>query len=173
MDTLKTIGVAAVVALVVAGGLVMLQPKPTQQLGSVPGVALFPTSVTTFTQGGGITATTTAGAAATLVATDMDTENVIEVNNGTPSATITLPATSTLSNFAPNPGDMRTVWIRNASTSAASAFTLAVGTGMTLKNGASSTPLLNGDTDADNTFRVDFIRKSDTDMNVYLFRYQD
>jgi hypothetical protein len=173
MDTLKTIGVAAVVALVVAGGLVMLQPKPTQQLGSVPGVALFPTSVTTFTQGGGITATTTAGAAATLVATDMDTENVIEVNNGTPSATITLPATSTLSNIAPNAGDTRTIWIRNASPTAATSTTLAVGTGMTLKLAASSTVLLVGDTDADNTARIEFVRKADSDFNVYLTKFQD
>lgn len=172
MDTIKTIAVAAIVGVIVLVGVSLIGGK-SDNLGSVPGVSMFPSSVTTFTQGGGITATTTSGAAATLVATDMDTENVIEVNNGTPSATITLPATSTLSNFAPNPGDMRTLWIRNASTSAASGFTLAVGTGMTLKNGASSTPLLNGDTDADNTLRVDLVRKSDSDMNVYLFRYQD
>jgi hypothetical protein len=173
MDTLKTIGVAAVVALVVAGGLVMLQPKPTQQLGSVPGVSLFPTSVTTFTQGGGITATSSVNSSATLLATDIDTENVVDMTWSYAAGTLTLPASSTMSNIAPNAGDTRTIWIRNASPTAATSTTLAVGTGMTLKLAASSTVLLVGDTDADNTARIEFVRKADSDFNVYLTKFQD
>jgi hypothetical protein len=129
--------------------------------------------VSTFTQGGGVTATATRDAAQTLVVTDFDTENVIDVTQASTSATLTLPATSTMTAVIPNAGDMRTIWIRNASTSASAALTIAVGTGMTLKNGASSTVLLIGDTDGDNTMRVDMVRKADTDINVYMYKYQD
>lgn len=170
MDTLKTLALAALAAVAVVG--LVMWAQPNDSVGGVPGVSLWPTSVTTFTQGGGITATTTVGSV-TLVSTDFDTENVVEINNTTVAPTITLPATSTMTNIAPNAGDVRTIWLRNASTSANSAFTVAAGAGMTFKNSASSSVNVIGDTDADNTLRVDFLRKSDGDINVYLSRYQD
>lgn len=161
--------VIGIVALAL-GGWAVLKPE---SLGSVPGVSLFPTSVTTFTQGGGIYSTSTTGSANTLVSTAIDEENIVEIQWLNAAGTLTLPASSTMTNIAPNAGDVRTIWIRNASPTAATSTTIAAGTGMTLKLAASSTPLLVGDTDGDNTARLDLVRKSDSDFNVYLTKFQD
>ena len=172
MDTLKVTAVASLVAIIVVVGILFTLDRPSG-VGGVPGVALWPQSVTTFTQGGGIYATSTNGSASTLLSTDIATNNIVDMTWNFAAGTLTLPATSTMSNIAPNPGDSRTIWIRNASPTAATSTTIAAGTGMTLKLAASSTPLLVGDTDADNTARIEFVRKSDTDFNVYLTKYQD
>lgn len=163
--------VIGIVALAL-GGWAAFKPE---KLGSVPGVSLFPTSVTTFTQGGGITATSSSNSAATLLATDIDTENIVEMTWNFAAGTLTLPASSTMTNIAPNAGDVRTIWIRNASPTAATSTTIAAGTGMTFKSAATSSlaTVLIGDTDADNTVRLDLVRKADTDFNVFLTKYQD
>jgi hypothetical protein len=174
MDTIKTIGVAAVVALIVAGGVILFSGDG-DSLGSAPGVALWPTSVTTFTQGGGIYATSSSAAASTLLASSIAEANIVDMTWNYAAGTLTLPATSTMTNIAPNAGDMRTIWIRNASPTAATSTTIAAGTGMTFKSAATSSlaTILVGDTDADNTVRLDFVRKADSDFNVYLTKYQD
>lgn len=171
MDTLKTTIIAIVAAFIVSMALIVVT-SDDDKVGGVPGVSLWPQSVQTFTQGGGITATTSS-TTAILLATDIDTENVVEVTPANGATTLTLPATSTMTNIIPNAGDTRTIWIRNATTSASTGLTIAAGTGMTLKNGASSTALLVGDTDGDNTMRVDMVRKSDSDINVYMYKFQD
>jgi hypothetical protein len=96
----------------------------------VPGVALYPQSVTTFTQGGGVTATTSA-ASATIPATDFDTENYIVVTPSLGNVTLTLPASTTFPGI-PNVGDTRTILIENAA-SAATTTTIAAGTGVDLQ----------------------------------------
>lgn len=101
-------------------------------LGGVPGVSLYPQSVTTFTEGGGYTSISTSSATYTLSATQMDTENYISFTPTGAAATLTLPATSTLSNFVPNAGDTRRIMIENAAT-AATTTTIAAGTGMDLQ----------------------------------------
>jgi len=173
MDTLKTLGLPAAVALIASIAVVLVLDKDKLGYSNVPGISMFPASVTTFTEGGGITATSSSNSTATLLATDIDTENMVEMTWNLAVGTLTLPASSTLSNFAPNAGDVRVIWIRNASPTAATTTTIAAGAGITLKTAASSTPLLGGDTDGDNTARLEFVRKSDTDFNVYLTKFQD
>ena len=169
----QNIASLATLALVAVIAFKMLTGGADLGYQLIPGISMAPASVTTFTQGGGITATSSSNSTATLLSTDIDTENVVEMTWNFGAGTLTLPATSTMTNIAPNAGDVRTIWIRNASPTAATSTTIAAGTGMTLKLAASSTPLLVGDTDGDNTARLDFVRKSDTDFNVYLTKFQD
>lgn len=98
-----------------------------------PGLA----DVGTFTQGGGVNSTSTP-ASMTLSESDFDTENSIEMLLTVGAATITLPASSTLSDFIPDPGDSRQVIIYNASSTAGINITLAEGTGTGFSNASSS-----------------------------------
>lgn len=165
------------ILLVLVLGLLgyVIATKDADSLGASRDVTTVsnPQVFSTFTEGGGIYATTTLGAAQKLVATDIDTENFVEVNQGSPAATLSLPASSTMKSFAPNVGDVRTIWIRNASTSGNAILTVGAGAGMTFKTAASSSVNIQGDTDGDNTMRIDLIRKADSDFNVYLTRFQD
>ena len=128
--------------------------------------------VETLTQGGGVTATSTQSSSA-LLATAIDTENVVDITLTQGSGTLTLPATSTMSAIAPHTGDTRTIYIRNATTTAGINLTIAGGTGMTVKRAASTTAMLIGDTDGSNTMKVDFVRKADSNFNVLLTKFED
>lgn len=93
-----------------------------------------------FSEGGGIYATSTA-ASATMRNTEISPYNLISVALTVGSATITLPATSTLSAasttvfqqpnsvFLPNAGDSQTVFFYNSTTTVGQLLTLAFGTG--------------------------------------------
>lgn len=129
------------------------------------------------TVGGGIRATSTNDTTATLLASDMDFEKVIDFTPLVPGITLAFPASSTLPNFLPNAGDTRTLFIRNATTTAATSgnVTIAGGTGTLLKN-ASSSPsvkVLKGDTDAGNYARFDIIRKANRDFEVLMQTFID
>lgn len=130
----------------------------------------------TITQGGGIRATSTSNSAETLLVTDFDTENVIDYTLNVQAATLTLPASSTLSSFIPTAGQMRTVWIRNATTTATN-LTIAGGTGTILKQATSTdfagSKIIFGDTDGDNRARLDFVRKTNSDIDVYMTAFRD
>ena len=121
----------------------------------------------TLTQGGGIRATSTVNSAETLLAADFDVENVIAYTLNVQDATLTLPASSTLSSFIPTAGQERSIFIRNASTTAAMDLTLAGGTGMNLLV-ASSTKVIVGNTSGSNSARLDFVRRADTDIDVTM-----
>lgn len=100
-------------------------------LGAVPGVALYPQSVTTFTQGGGITSTSTSDSASALLATDIDTENYVVVTPLLGNFSLTLPASTTFPGI-PNAGDSRQIIIENGAT-AATTTTIVAGTGIDLQ----------------------------------------
>jgi len=119
------------------------------------------TDASTFTQGGGITATSTTNATETLLASDFDVENFIDYTPNL-NSTLTLPATSTLSTFIPNAGDMRRVIFRNASSTVAATLTLAAGTGIDLQfvEATGGDLVLNGLDIGEMTF----IRETDTDI---------
>lgn len=158
MDTLRTAVIAGAVALIVGVGLIMVsKPDPAPQVG-VPGVALYPQSVTTFTQGGGVTSTSTAGNASTLVATDFDTENYIVMTPLGAAHTLTLPASSTFPGI-PNPGDMREIIIENGAT-AATSTTIAAGTGIDLQEPDGQNVVIG----QNNYARLTCVRQSNTDI---------
>lgn len=169
MDTLKTMLVAGVVAAVI-GGLMLFSGGHNQgNLGGAPGVSILPISQSPDAY---LVLATSTPSNSTLTTADVDQESWIDHTLTTTSGTLTFPATSSFPGI-PNTGDKRTIYVRHATTSSSVNLTIAAGTGMTFKNAASSTVLLRGDTDGDNTMRLDFVRKSDTDINVYLQKYED
>lgn len=126
------------------------------------------TTASTLTQGGGIRATTTTATTATLLASDFDTENVIDVTPGGASLTLTLPATSTLTSFIPTAGQTRTIYIRNATTTADINITVAGGTGTALRNATSTGAIIRGVTGGNSYGKIDFVRKSTSDIDALL-----
>lgn len=130
-----------------------------------------------FTQGGGVRATSTSNSAETLLASDIDTENVVDYTANVSSVTLTLPASSTMTGLVPKAGLTRTIFIRNATTTAAINLTLAGGTGTILKQATSSNQAgaktIYGDTDGDNYARLDLIRKANTDIDVLMTVFRD
>ena len=119
------------------------------------------------TDGGGIRATSTVNSAETLLAADMDKEKVIAYTLNVQDATLTLPATSTLRWFIPQAGETRSIFIRNATTTASMDLTISGGTGMNLIT-ASSTKAIVGGTAGANSARLDFVRRADTDIDVTM-----
>lgn len=161
METLKTVVIAAVVALIAVFGVSTL--RSDDRVGSVPGVAMWPSSVTTFTQGGGVTSTSTAGAASTLLATDIDIENYVVMTPTGANHTLTLPATSTMTNIIPNAGDTRTIIVQNGAT-AATTTTIAAGAGMDLQEPDGQNVVIG----QNNFAYLTLTRKSNGDMVVVV-----
>lgn len=90
------------------------------------------TVVDEFTQGGGVLAVSTSSATYTLTQAQMSTSNVIAFTPLGDNATLTLPATSTMTTLLASAGDSRTWVIENGAT-AATTTTIAAGTGMDLQ----------------------------------------
>lgn len=135
-------------------------------------VGTSPTLVGTFTEGGGIRATSTSGTVVPLLASDFDIENTIDVTLNVQDATLSFPATTTLASFIPTAGQKRTLYIRNATTTAAMDLTITGGTGVLLKK-ATTTAVVYGDTDGANYARIELTRKADTDIEALLQVFMD
>lgn len=121
-------------------------------------------TVSTFTQGGGIGTVATTSTSYTLAATDFDTENIIDVTPGGASLTLTLPASSTLP-LSTTAGSMRSVWLRNATTTAGINITVAGGLGDFMKS-ASTTFTLMSSSGTSTQARLDIVRRSNSDISV-------
>lgn len=120
------------------------------------------TSVETFTEGGGIRATSTDDTSATLLASDFDVENMIEFTPELTGITLTGPASSTLSSFVPNASDHRSLMLCNATTTAATPFTFAAGAGTNLHQATSTMAIGTGMCAV-----LEFYRATDTDIELY------
>lgn len=135
--------------------------------------------VTTFSQGGSaaasgsVRATSTTALVVPLLASDFDTENVIDVTLNTGSGVLSFPATSTLTDFIPSPGQTRTIYIRNATTTATTGILVTGGTGVLLKVASSSPALISPDTDGSNYGVVTLIRKADSDIEALFSMFKD
>ncbi len=106
------------------------------------------TTVEYFTTGGRAYATTTATTTSALTLQEIEMRvGRIDITPSVPGQTITLTATSSLTNLVPNNADGNCSLLTNATTTLGSdgAFTLAAGTGMTLKNSSSTMVLRSGD----------------------------
>lgn len=128
--------------------------------------------VSTFTQGGGIRSTSTNDTTALLLASDFDTESIIDFTPNITGITLSLPASSTMTSFAPTAGDIRTVYIRNATTTVDIGVIIAGGTGTLLRT-ASTTSTIMGDVGGNTYGQLIFIRKADTDFDVLFQTYLD
>ena len=122
------------------------------------------TDVLTFTQGGGVTASSTSDSTATLLATDFDTESYIAYTVNGANCTLTLPATSTLSAMIPNTGDFRTIFVQSATTTDATTLTFVAGAGMDIQEPDGQDLVIEGNDWA----RIDFLRLTNTDMVVWF-----
>lgn len=88
---------------------------------------------------GGLDSIATTSTAYTLAQSDLLNSSLVSFANFGGATTITLPASSTLTSFLPNAGDMETSVIYNASSSGA--LTISGGTGVTLLS-ASTTAVI-------------------------------
>ena len=96
----------------------------------------------TFTQGGGIFATTTNTMASSTTAW-FDLERQIAVTPSTNTSVISLPASSTFTSIITTAGEQRSVTIYNASTTGVATIQVVAGTGTGITlNSASSTAVL-------------------------------
>ena len=175
----KFIGVALIAILVIAIGAYLF-PKVQEPLGVASGPETFEyTSLTNGFQACGpdnVRATSTVNSAETLLASDLEKSCMIDYTLNVQAATLTLPASSTMSHILSRNGSMRTWYIRNATTTATN-LTIAGGTGTLLKQATSTnqagSKIIFGDTDGANIGRVTLIRKSNTDFEALFEPFRD
>jgi len=159
-QTVTALLVAAVLAL---GGYVATNKEAlvvqNDPLGAAPSGDFYNpvTARQTATIGGNVVSTSSVGAA-TYTAANIQSTSLI-VHTAASALTATLPASSTLRNFISVAGDTRTIYLAPVTTG----ITLAGGTGTDL-NTASSTKFCVAGT----VCRLDFVRKSNTDIEVLL-----
>lgn len=162
------------VALLVFSGAVAL--KNTDVNVSLPSVFGGQTESFSkeFQQGflsGGRIASSTTGSTGTLVASQLENITTLDYTLNVADVTLTLPASSTIS-YMRNVGDTKTIYVRNATTTATMDITFAAGTGLNLKK-ATSTAVLVGNGDGGNTARLTFVRQADSDIDVVLEQFLD
>lgn len=177
------IGVVALIAITGPSG-----PAPVTNVverGEAPlGAAAGPTftehleflSGTTW-GGNGCTATSTTGSAGTLQGTgdtSLARQDVTCVNFTVNQADVTLTLAASTSPWYPQKvGSMKTLWIRNASTTATADIVLQDGTGVNMKVATATAVKIFGDVDAENSARIDFVRQPDTDVAAYISLFTD
>lgn len=120
-----------------------------------------------FTQGGNVNSTSTTAATYTMVNADIQGYGVLEITPNV-NSTFTLMASSTITGMIPNPGDVQSFWVQNASSTAAATLTLAAGTGVDLQKNEDTADLaINGLDWA----KLTFIRQADTDITVIMSEF--
>ncbi len=153
----------SVVAVLIAGIVFFNKPAQitvdkTQTLGGVAqdqySEAFFHDTATV---GGNILATSSIGAV-TYTAASISKVSLIQ-HTAASALTATLPASSTLTNFIKYPGDTKTIYIHAITTG----ITLAGATGVDLDTASSTKNIVAG-----NVARLDFIRKSNSDIEVVM-----
>jgi len=121
------------------------------------------TNVELFTSGGGVLSTSTESTAMVPTAATFN-YGLIQVTPEVADLTYTFPASSTMSAIVPNAGDVRTVVIYNATTTAGIDVIFAAGAGMEIK-GTGSTPLT---IDEASMGTLTFVRKANSDILVFV-----
>ena len=164
--------VAVIVAIVVAisydkpAVVNVTTPAPvvtTQTLGGTPGGDFY--TPVNFYQGftNSTTFATTSTGAGTITATNIaNVATILSTNAG--ALTLTMPASSTLSSFVPRIGDNRQITIVNQGTAN---LTIAGGVGTLMKVATSSGSTLV--VPVGGQARLDFVRKTNTDINVGMY----
>ncbi len=120
-----------------------------------------------FMQGAYMLATSTAGAATTMLASDLMTYSGFDFTPGDAAVTLTLPATSTITGFIGEPGECVDFRIRNLDATAATSTTIAAGTGIDLVENENGDVVIEGGNEA----QLKFCRELDTDITVYVDEY--
>ena len=124
-----------------------------------------------FQSGGTEQATTSTASAYTLVTGDILPETTWLAWTPNVNTTITTMATTTVAmdNLnIPKVGDVREIWLYNASTTVASSITIAAGTGVDLQKNEDTADLATAGT---SMTKLTFIRKPDTDVALILDQF--
>lgn len=142
MNKKLTIGLAIIALLIVIGVAYVFSNKESQlaaagisDCGS--NTCLTSLDVMGTIVNGGVNSTSTTATSQTLVQNDIQ-YSLVSITPNVGALTLTMPASSTLSNFLPNAGDTFRFAIHNATTTAAATITVAAGTGF-LRQMASTT----------------------------------
>ena len=123
------------------------------------------------TLGGEVIATSTSGTVVPLSVRDIEKASVIDVTLNVADATLSFPASSTVT-ILPKTGDRKILLVRNATTTAAMDITFTGGTGFLFKKATTSAVLL-GDTDGANFAEITLVRKANNDIEVLYVPYSD
>jgi hypothetical protein len=157
MDKLLSFIAIGIVGVVIgATGIIASRPDAEPSLGAVsgPDVYTYWNVHGVLTQGGGVFATTSAGAS-TLSAADIASKNVVE-RSGTGALTLTLPASTTITGIN-DAGQVRTIYVFNAGSGS---ITVAGGSGTLLESASTTAIIANG------FGRIDLVRKANTDIEA-------
>ena len=157
--TEKILGLGVLIAMLIAVGAFLHQPKSVVSTGAVARTDISSTNFTRLTaleglavgslgqfqvgstgslvEGGGVSATTTNGSA-TLTYSLFDTENVVSITQNVGSSmTATLPSASAITKLV-NVGDSFTIKVVNGTTTASQPITFVAGSDMRLVVASSS-----------------------------------
>lgn len=118
-----------------------------------------------FTQGGGIVDASDTDATIALTQAQLLAGNLYEQPLTIGAATITTPATSTLTTFIPTAGDSASYLIHNATTTAGITLTVAAGTGTNLFTMGTTSVIIT----PNKVGRLIFTREADTDVSLELY----
>ena len=177
----KIISALAVVGVVLGGFAVLTNgdtivnnPVVERTVGAVAGPNNFVHQFfhAGFTSGSACSATSTTAAAGTLGSELGPDTSCVDVTPNGADLTLTLAA-STSAWYPKAKGEVRTLFVRNATSTAGIDIIFAAGTGINLKRATTSGSLLIGDTDAENTARIYFKKQADGDLTALLNLYQD
>lgn len=173
---LKNIIVSAVVAIVVASGVVFTfhaehqaaKAKAAAALSAQYGATVGVTHIESLNVSKGpfsmsFTNSTTTGTAVTLQQSDFQPYNSMLVNPIVGAATLTLPASSTLSTMVPKAGDVQQLMIVNATSTALMNLTIAGGTGTLLRKATTTAAIMPG-----GIAELEFVRKLNGDIVVFF-----
>ena len=165
MNKFLTVGVVIAILL---GGLSLFKGNEI-----ITGVIASPEVYTylhvhgTLTENGGHVATSSTVSTYTMTRAELADVGLI---TWTPNinTTVTLPATSTITDIVPRVGDRRDIWIYNASTTATASITLAAGAGIDLQKNEDTADLAVLGLD---WVKLTLIRQADSDITVIMTEY--
>lgn|SRR3990167_6841527 len=179
---LVVVGVVAFASLVLS--VMGITQEPQEVIREVFGGSAGPEHtekqkfISGFTQGGVNCLATSTTAAVGTIPNLADNVTCVDYTVNVADVTLTLMA-STSAWLPTRVNEMRSLFIRNASTTATADIVLGGGGGINIKGVATSTgsnptiKTIPGDTGADNYARVDFVRQSDRDVDALVTIYAD
>jgi hypothetical protein len=138
--------------------------------GAISGTTITGTGAATvgnLNYGATTVASSTSNATETMLVSYLTTYSGVDYTPGLVAVTLTLPATSTMTDFIPNAGDCQAFRLRNLDSVAATSTTIAAGTGIDLVENENGDVVIEGGNEA----RMLFCRELDTDVTVYVDEY--
>lgn len=157
-----------VIAVLGLGAFVVTRPSQVPFGAAGPDQYAFANFFGGMSVGQGIIASSTS-ASQTLSGSEFLNADTLDYTVNVGSVTLTLAASTTPICSSLGIGQRRNIFIRNATTTAASTITLAGGTGIKLK--IASTTILAGNTDGSNMAKIELVRKANRDCDALFTQF--